>query len=228
MNLKSVGYKEIIKWSIWGILAILLIVYLVRVISFENAYYDEKDGSERAVAEATGSGDELIEVAPTEEEVREYVVPANRPRYLSVERLGVTNARILSMGVNSKGELDTPQNIFDVGWYESSGLPGAGGTMVIDGHNGGPHVHGVFKNLPDLAAGDIIKIERGDGAIFKYQVVENKTVPLSESDQYMVTALRSPEVGKESVTLISCTGEWSQQQDTYLSRQFTRAVLLET
>jgi LPXTG-site transpeptidase (sortase) family protein len=88
-------------------------------------------------------------------------------------------------------------------------------------------VHGVFKNLPDLVAGDIIKIERGDGAIFNYKVVENKTVPLSESDAYMTAAARSPEPGKESVTLITCTGEWSQQQGTYLSRQFTRAILVD-
>lgn len=227
MNLRTVGCKTIIKWSIWGVLSLLLLIYLVRVITFENAYYGEKEGSEREVTNVASSGGDLIEVAPTEDEVREYIVAPDRPRYLSVERLGVVNARILPMGVNSKGELDTPQNIFDVGWYESSGLPGQGGTMVIDGHNGGPHVHGVFKNLPDLAIGDIIQIERGDGAIFKYKVVENNSVPLSESDEYMVTATRSPEIGKESVTLISCTGEWSQQQDTYLSRQFTRAVLLE-
>ena len=35
------------------------------------------------------------------------------------------------------------------------------------------------------------------------------------------------EKGKESVTLITCTGEWSDQQQTYLSRQFTRAVLVD-
>ena len=137
------------------------------------------------------------------------------------------NSRILPMGVNTSGELDTPGNIFDVGWYEASGKPGQGGTMIIDGHNGGPQVHGVFKNLPDLVAGDIIKVERGDGAIFNYKVVENKTVPLSESDAYMTAAARSPEPGVESVTLITCTGEWSQQQGTYLSRQFTRAILVD-
>ena len=130
------------------------------------------------------------------------------------------------MGVNSKGELNTPNNIFDVGWYEASYAPGEGGTMVLDGHNGGPRVHGVFKDLPSLAAGDIIQVERGDGVKYRYSVVENVTVPLVEADNYMSKAMRSPEPGKESVTLISCTGEWSQTQKTYLSRQFTRAVLI--
>ena len=227
MSLKIASRRDIIKWAIWSVVAIVFLAFLIRVATFENSYYNEKDGSERAVVEEQEEEEELIEVAPTEEEVHEYTVAADRPRYLTVERLGVNNARILPMGINAKSELDTPRNIFDVGWYESSSKPGQGGTMVIDGHNGGPHVHGVFKNLPDLVVGDEVKVERGDGTVFRYKVVENKSVLLSEADKYMSTAMKSPEAGKESVTLISCTGEWSDQQQTYLSRQFTRAIIQE-
>ena len=225
MSLKIKGWRKIVKWATIGTACILLLGFFIRVATWEDAYYRDKEGSEReVVAEAEP---ELIEEPPTETEVREYTVAPNRPRYLTVEKLNVTNARILPVGINSKGEMGTPNNIFDVGWYESSGLPGQGKTMVIDGHNGGPHVHGVFKDLPILTNGDIIKVERGDGTIFNYSVVENVTVPLDESDLYMATAMRSPEAGRESVTLITCTGEWSQSRGTYLSRQFTRAVLVE-
>ena len=229
MSLKiSVSPKIIIKWLICSIFAILLLVFLIRVAVWEDAYYREKEGSEREeVAITTGPEEDLIEVPPTEEEVEEYVVGPKRPRYLTIEKLGIYNARILPMGINSKGELNTPNNIFDVGWYEASYAPGEGGTMVLDGHNGGPHVHGVFKDLPDLSEGDIVQVERGDGVFYRYRVVENVTVPLVEADNYMSKALKSPVAGKESVTLISCTGEWSQTQKTYLSRQFTRAILVE-
>ena len=220
------GWRRIVKWSVWGVLLILFLVFLIRVATFEQGYYSEKEGSERAVTEQVDNR-ELDETKPTETEVAEYTVAPDRPRYLSIEKLGITNSRILPMGVNTSGELDTPNNIFDVGWYESSGKPGGGGTMLIDGHNGGPHVYGVFKRLPELTTGDIIQVERGDGKVFKYKVVENVSVPLSDSDKYMATAAKSPETGKESVTLISCTGEWSQAQGTYLSRQFTRAILIE-
>jgi len=226
MSLKINGWRRVVKWAIWAVVGVLFLVFLIRVVSFEANYYSEKEGSERVVVESEDE-EELIEVAPTETEVKEYTVAADRPRYLSIEKLSVKNARVLPMGVSSKGELTTPNNIFDVGWYENSGKPGQGGTMVIDGHNGGPHVHGVFKKLPELVKGDIVKIERGDGEVFKYEVVENVEVPLAESDAYMATAAKSPEHGKESVTLISCTGEWSQAQGTYLSRQFTRATLVQ-
>ena len=227
MSLKIKGWRTIIKWAFWSILTILFLVFLIKVATFEATYYGEKEGSERAVADLHNGSSDLDETKPTDAEIKEYVVEPDRPRYLTVDRLGVKNARVLPMQVNVSGELDTPKNIFDVGWYEGSGKPGEGGTMIIDGHNGGPHVHGVFKNLPSLAKGDVINIERGDGVIFKYKVVENITVPLSESDQYMSTAAISPEEGVESVTLISCTGEWSQAKDTYLSRQFTRAILMQ-
>lgn len=226
MSLKIKGWRKILEWAVWSVLALLVLIFLIRVLSFENNYYNEKEGSERATAiEQVKDSEELIEVEPTEEEVVEYSVAPDRPRYLTVEKLGIINARILPMGVNSRGELDTPRNIFDVGWYEGSGKPGQGGTLIIDGHNGGPHVSGVFKNLPNLTNGDAIKVERGDGVVFEYVVVENNTIPLDEADNYMPIAAQSPEDGMESLTLISCTGEWSQRRDTYLSRQFVRAVI---
>ena len=228
MSLRIKGWRKFLKWLLWAILAILFAIFLTRIIIFEHNYYKEKEGSERATTIIQDPEEvELIEEEPTETEVKEYTVAPDRPRYLTIEKLGINKARILPMGVNAKGELDTPRNIFDVGWYEASGKPGLGGTLIIDGHNGGPHVLGVFKNTPSLTNGDIIVVERGDGNIFRYQVVENNAILLSEADAYMSTAARSPELGRESVTLISCTGEWSQQQGTYLSRQFTRAVLVE-
>ena len=234
MSLKiNASWRKILKWTIWSVVALLFLIFFVRVATWEDAYYREKEGSERDVVETSSStastqAVELIEEEPTEEEVYEYTVSPDRPRYLSVPALGIQKSRILAMGVNEEGALDTPRNVFDVGWYENSGKPGEGKTLVIDGHNGGPHVYGVFKKLPDLVSGDIITVERGDGVIYNYSVVENNEIPLGESDRYMSVALKSPVSGKESVTLISCSGEWSQEQATYLSRQFVRAILLES
>lgn len=226
MNLKN-NWKKITKWAVLGVLAVLGLGFFVRVAVWEGDYYARMEGSERVAAiTAEPEVEELVEVKPTETEVVEYTVAPDRPRYLTIEKLGVYNARVIAVGINSKGELGTPNNIFDIGWYDASGKPGHGGTMLLDGHNGGPNIHGVFKDLPSLVQGDIVKIERGDGTVFKYKVVENYSVLLSEANVEMNTAMRSPESGRESLTLISCTGEWSQAQGTYLSRQFTRAVLV--
>ncbi len=224
MSLRIPNGRVALKWGLITVAILLFSIFTLRVMIWEHQYYAEKEGSERDIV--MDMGEELVETQPTEQEVVEYTVAADRPRYLSIDRLAVKNARILPMGINEKGELGTPNNIFDVGWYYDSGKPGQGGTLLIDGHNGGPHVQGVFKDLPNLVEGDIITIERGDGKVFRYSVVESKAIPLSESNDYMAIAMKSPMAGKESVTLISCTGEWSQTQGTYLSRQFVRAILI--
>ncbi|MBQ8992297.1 class F sortase [Candidatus Saccharibacteria bacterium] len=210
-----------------GLVALALVVFFARVAIWEGNYYREKEGSTRAVAETVQAPTEqnVDETEVTDADRSDYTVAADRPRFLTVEKLGIYNARILAVGVTAEGAMDVPNNIFDVGWYVGSSAPGSGGTVVIDGHNGGPNIHGVFKELPNLGNGDEIKIERGDGKVFTYKVAENVEVPLAEANSYMETAFSSPEDGKESVTLISCTGEWSQLQYTYLSRQFVRAIL---
>lgn len=209
-----------------GAITFILGIFFVKTALWEYSYYSEKEGSTRAVAENLNvSAPEVDETPVTEEQRTEYTVPANHPRYLSIAKLGINNARILNMGVLSSGELDTPYNIFDVGWYNGSGTPGSGGTLLIDGHNGGPNIVGVFKYLNKLEKGDEIVVQRGDGALFTYSVVENNEIPLDSSDDYMHTAMVSAQPGTEGLTLISCVGEWSQVRQTYLSRQFVRAIL---
>ncbi len=229
MSLKiNTSPKQIAKYIIVSILCIFVLVFFIRVALYEADYYPRMEGSERdaTIANIPAEQEELIEEKPTETEVREYTVAADRPRYLTIPKLSIYNARVLAMGVDSDGALSTPRNIHDVGWYVDSGKPGAGKTLVIDGHNGGPRVHGVFKDLPNLNQGDIIIVERGDGIKFNYEVRENKQVALENANKEMATAMRSPVKGTESITLITCSGEWSQTKGTFLSRQFVYAVLI--
>lgn len=229
----SLKVKGEIKLSsiIWTFLAIILGACLIKVYFWEQHYYAEKEGSKRAVAPEVANSildtSEVEEDEITDEQTLNHVVADNEPRYMSIPKLGVKKARIISIGVNSKGELGTPPNIFDVGWYRDSSTPGNGGTAIYDGHNGGPTKEGVFKHIPELVEGDIITIERGDGTVFDYKVVNNVTLPVSKANNRMAWASRSPAPGQESISIITCTGEWSQAQLSYLSRQFLRAVLIK-
>ncbi len=225
-------WKKNLPKIIWGIILLILAVFLLRVAIWENDYYQRMEGSTRATADssttAPDSTEDVNEDDIDEQMKQSYKVNPDRPRFLSIEKLGVDRARVLEVGVNNTGQMLTPASIYDVGWYRGSDKPGFGGTVVIDGHNGGPTKEGVFKHLPELAVGDIIVIERGDGKFFRYSVYDNTEVPLSEANEYMKTIMQSPEKDHESLSLITCTGEWSQVQQTYLSRQFLRALLIET
>ena len=225
MSLKIKSWKKYRSKIIVGTILLILGIIILRLLIWEHNYYTGMEGRERAAA--INNAPTVDETAITDTQKAEYIVPADHPRYLTIDKLGIKNARILAVGVNAAGQMDTPMNIFDVGWYTGSDKPGQKGTTIIDGHNGGPNIEGVFKHTPNLQAGDIIKIEMGDSKIYQYKVVDNVAVSLDNADEKMRYAATSPEVGKESVTLITCTGEWSQIQQTYLSRQFTRAVRIE-
>jgi sortase (surface protein transpeptidase) len=134
----------------------------------------------------------------------DYIVDPNLPRYLIIPKLGV-NARVLSVGVDSKGALETPNNIYDTAWYDQSALPGQPGAMLIDGHISSWTAHGVFYGLKTLSAGDIIKIQRGDGVIFSYQVIKTQIYNFSNVD--MAAAMSSIDPAKAGLNLISCTGD---------------------
>ena len=223
MSLNLSWWKQNWVRVLWSVIGLLVLLFFVRVIVWEHDYYTGKEGSERATAPITSDVDETD---VSDDDKAEYTVAPDRPRYLSIEKLNIKNSRVIPVGLTKEGALDTPSSIFDTAWYTASAKPGTGGTLLMNGHNGGPTKNGVFKNLPDLVKGDIIIIERGDGQIFKYAVADTQTIALDQSDNYMSTAQQSPEKGKESLTLITCTGTWSQAQQTYLSRQFVRAVLI--
>lgn len=225
------SWKKHKKQIIWGAVGLVFLAILLRLVIWEHNYYTGKEGSARVApissTIAPEDAEEVDETDVTNDDKNNYKVEPNKPRFLSISRLGIDRARITEVGLNNVGRLQVPASIFDVGWYRSSGKPGFGGTMLLDGHNGGPTKEGVFKHLPDLSIGDIIVVERGDGKFFRYRVVENEEVPLEEADSHMQIMLQSPEAGKESLSIITCTGVWSQVQQTYLSRQFVRAVIVE-
>ncbi|HEY4963778.1 MAG TPA: class F sortase [Candidatus Saccharimonadales bacterium] len=157
----------------------------------------------------------LSTVKPTASVLASYVVAPNLPRYLIIPKLGV-NSRILSVGVNSSGALATPNNVFDTAWYNESAEPGQPGATLIDGHISSWTSHGVFYGLKDLVAGDIIKVERGDGKVFTYSVV--KTVVYPASNVSMTDAVTPVTAGVPGLNLISCDGDVITGTNTFNER----------
>lgn len=158
----------------------------------------------------------------------EWIVTADEPRYMSIEKLGIVDARVVGVGIKSgtENQLDDPVNIHNVGWYNQSAKPGFGtGNLagLYDGHNTGYSANGVFINLGRLVAGDLIKIERGDGQVFNYEVREVATPLLEEVDMNLMQ--KSAVNGVEGLNIISCGGDWDETRQTYTHRVTVRAVL---
>lgn len=233
MSLKIRSFSLSVSRVIGVILLTAIAICLIKVFIWEQIYYSEKEGTIRnpvinAIDNSTSVEEsaELDETPITESQITEYTVASDKPRYLTIPSIGVNKARILEIGLINDNKLDAPVSIYDVGWYRDSSKPGEGGTLLMDGHNGGPTTAGVFKNLDSLAVGDQIMLERGDGVIFTYEVVENNIMNLEDAENYMSSMVSSPISGQESLSLITCAGDWTNTQHTYLSRAMVRAVLV--
>jgi len=141
---------------------------------------------------------------PSDTEVAGYAVAPNLPRYIDIARLSV-HARIKSMGVNSKNQLQSPGNVYDAGWYNASAQPGQPGAMLVDGHISSWTTQGVFYGLNKLVAGDVINITRGDSKVFTYKVVKTEVDDVNNVD--MASLLVSQDTAKPGLNLISCSGD---------------------
>lgn len=210
-----------------AILIIVLAIFFGRVAIWEHYYLKRMEGSERKVSNVYENDSAIEENEPTATERAEYIVAKDKPRYFSVPSLGISNARVVEVGVKEDGSLDTPTNIYDVGWFVDSALPGSTtGVSIIDAH-GGALGDGIFKKLPNIQPGALINIEMGDGKLITYKVIDLATKRLgTEANEYMESAAGiSPEKGKASLTLITCTGDWWLSSQTYSHRLFVRATL---
>ncbi|HEY4964222.1 MAG TPA: class F sortase, partial [Candidatus Saccharimonadales bacterium] len=142
-------------------------------------------------------------VKPNTPNINAYQVPADQPRYMIIPKLGV-DARVLSVGLNSSGAINTPSNVFDTAWYNQSAIPGAPGATLIDGHISSWTSHGVFYSLSSLSSGDIVQIELGDGSILSYRAINRVAYDVNNVD---MNAVLSPAVANTSgLNLITCGG----------------------
>ena len=162
------------------------------------------------------------QTAVSQEQRAAYTVPADQPRYIYIPTLGV-NARVMSVGVNSRGSIDTPSNLNDTAWYDGSAKPGQEGQVFIDGHTSfNRHLNAAFNNLPKLKANDQVVIEKGNGEKVGYRVVATKTVETSKVD--MGEALNPPAGAKKGLTLMTCTGTFNYRNQTADKRFIVYAV----
>ncbi len=129
---------------------------------------------------------------------------------LLIPSIGV-DAEFSFKQVPPSGQMPNPNGPTDVAYYDfgqwpgMGGVPGLGGNVVLAGHvdyiRYGP---AVFWDLAQVKAGDRIQIRMKDGAVIEYQVEFNKTFEVGNADWSSIVAA----TGDESVTLITCGGEF--------------------
>lgn len=134
---------------------------------------------------------------------------------LVIPSIGV-DAPLNAKSVGTDGVMPNPDGAEDVVWYDFAQWPGLGGIPVADGDSGSNvvlagHVDyinygpAVFWDVPNLAPGDEVQIVMADGSTATYKIEFNKVVTPGGEDWSKLVA----GTADESITLITCTGEFS-------------------
>jgi sortase (surface protein transpeptidase) len=155
-------------------------------------------------------------IRPSSKQIATYSVPATNPKYISIPDIAIGNTPVLNLGLANNGQIATPNNIYETGWYNASSKPGQAGAMFIFGHVATYTKYGIFNNLGNLETGARITITRGDNKTYVYQVVAMKIYPYNNVD---MNAVLSPvRSGVPGLNLMTCTGPVIQSLSEYSER----------
>ena len=144
-----------------------------------------------------------------------------RPVGIRVEKAGI-DAQIEVLQIID-GVMQNPTGPWVVGWYEQTGGLGQLTNIAYAGHvdywDVGP---AVFYNIRQLEEDDEIHVSGEDGSDFVYAVKFQETVEVAQLTTDKIGEIVGP-TKRESITLITCGGEFDYASGEYLSRTYVRA-----
>jgi hypothetical protein len=144
-------------------------------------------------------------------------IPSAPPVRLLLPTLNL-HPPVESVGLDRNGAMDTPENIWDVGWYKAGPVPGAPGDAVIDGHAGYPGQPLIFGRLVKIQPGASIVVLLADGSKQVFTVVSVQSLPVNSMPQDMFEPYGPPRL-----TLITCDGQFNSDNKTYANRLVVEA-----
>ncbi len=153
----------------------------------------------------------------------DLVAPSEYPIRVRIPALDI-DAAVQEVGVNVKGNMATPSNFTDVGWYKYGTPPGIRGSAVVAGHvDNGLGLAGVFKKLNSIKVGDTIFVEKKDGTEVRFRVAEIQTYPYTDVPRDILFS-RSD---MPRLNLITCDGAWVRDAKTYDQRLVVYSELVQ-
>lgn len=127
------------------------------------------------------------------------------------------DAPVVSYGIDADGNMATPDGPSEVAWYDFTPRPGSPGNAVMAGHlNWRDGTVAVFATL---APGDAIDFVDEAGKAVHYRVVSIEEIDALTADSDSVINWTEA----ESLTLITCSGEFLWTASSYATRTIVRA-----
>lgn len=150
-------------------------------------------------------------LVPDLEEVSRVASLEDHPVRLKIPSIDI-DAYVQEVGITAAGNMATPNNFNDVGWYKYGTLPGFKGSAVIAGHvDNGLGLPGVFTDLADLQLGDDIYVLDKGSEELRFRVVGIQEYPYTLVPREILFSRDDT----ERLNLITCGGTWVPGERTY-------------
>jgi LPXTG-site transpeptidase (sortase) family protein len=231
-----------------GIAAVVVVGVILVVLALGGGGDGENPTADRATPEGDFAG--LLTDQPTPEATIDLARPTATAGHLTAvgpqDRLVIkkfnVNAPLTYRQVPPNGVMPNPDGPDDIAYYDFSnfenlgGGPGLGGNAVFAGHvdsgtkackNGTvpPPCQAVLWDLNDLLVGDEIEIQVS-GQVIRYKVTSNQPVPATLNDGTWDRIVSS--TAQESLTIITCGGDFNRETREYTNRQVVTAERIPT
>jgi hypothetical protein len=122
------------------------------------------------------------------------------------------------------GVMLDPSGPWVVSWYSQLGKAGQGRNVVMAGHvdywDVGP---AIFQGVPALQPGDIIRVIGEDGETIEYATESNQLFTVADLTPEIIQSQITGDTGQETLTLITCGGDFDAAAGEYLHRRVVRA-----
>lgn len=151
----------------------------------------------------------------------ELPVPKPTNGWLQIPATG-TNAKIVRVGLDKNGDMVTPRNAGDIAWLDNGSFPGPTRNAILAGHRNWQGRAGSLLRLEQAGAGDAVRIGLG-GRAYTFTIIWVRTY---DPDSAPVEELMG-NTARDSITLVTCGGEFNPRTRHYVKRIVARAELVE-
>jgi len=148
------------------------------------------------------------EPVPTGPVAAEADAPA--PVAIRIPDLSIDQAMV-PLGVTPERKLEVPEEWMDIGWWKTGPAPGEAGGAVIAGHVNGDGKPAVFVDLPSLAVGAQVEVQREDGSVATFVVRSKEQFPKDDFPNERMYTFEGPSF----LHLVTCGGSFDTRSGHY-------------
>lgn len=146
-------------------------------------------------------------------------IPVFTPLVMQIPKIAVEGP-VVPVGTEADGTMGSPKGAVDVGWW--SGRKAGEGNALFAAHVNWNGQVGPFYRLKELLPGDDVIVSSPGMAALTYRVVWVKNY----DGGIDATDLLGNELGKQTVTLITCGGQFDTSIGHHVERIVARAELV--